>query len=307
MVYRILSIDGGGIRGVYALQILKMLQEEIDQKLFEKIDCFAGTSTGALIIAAITQGYQPKDLLHFYTFLGWRVFFKNDKFDQGGAKYTNRFLKKIMNQFLPNPSLSEIKPHIIIPTCHLGTDKNGFWEPIIYDNFDRQASKNYKLIDLALRSSAAPLYFSSYQKHIDGGVFALNPSLIALSRALDEKGGNLKMEEIRILSIGNGMNPTGINQDIDWGVDKWLSSYHNVAEYPLFSLLTDMGAMIPEYPLSQIMKEKILRINGPLLMPIEIDDCSKIDQLKKSALDLKEHAPDRWEAYKHWIRQNFII
>lgn len=308
MVYRILCVDGGGIRGVYASQILRMLQEEIDHNLFDRVDCFAGTSTGALIVASLSQGYGPRDVLHFYTFLGRLVFSKNPNHGEGASKYSNQHLKKILKRFIPeDPVLSELKPHIIIPTCHLGIEKTGYWQTIIYDNYDREKSKEYNLIDVALRSSAAPLYFPSYQKHVDGGLFALNPSLVALSRALDKGGGNKELEEIRLLSIGNGISPVGINQDIDWGVEKWFSPYHDLAQYPLFSLLTDVGAVIPDYPLAQILKEKTLRINGPLLAPVELDDFGKVDLLKKSAIDLKEHDPDRWESYKHWIRQNFII
>lgn len=308
MVYRILCVDGGGIRGVFALQVLKMLQEEIDHNLFDKVDCFAGTSTGALIVASLSQGYEPKDMLHFYTFLGRLAFAKNPKFSEGSAKYSNQNLQKMMNRFLPeDPLLSELKPHIIIPTCHLGCEKSGFWQTMIYDNYDREESKKHKLIDIALRSSAAPLYFPSYQKHVDGGLFALNPSLVALARSLDKEGGKKELDEIRLLSIGNGVSPVGINQDIDWGVNKWFSPYHDLAEYPLFSLLTDMGSSIPEYPLSQILREKTLRINGPLQIPIELDDVSKVDVLKKSALDIKQHTPEKWESYKHWVRQNFII
>lgn len=308
MVYRILCVDGGGIRGVYALQILRMLQEEIDEELFNKVDCFAGTSTGALIVASLSQGYQPKDMLHFYSLLGKLVFAKSRTFSEGGAKYTNRFLKKILTRFLPHdPTLSEIKPHIIIPTCNLSAQRTGFWQTAIYDNYDREESKQYNLIDIALRSSAAPLYFPSYQKHVDGGLFALNPSLSALSRALDEKGGGKQLSEIRLLSIGNGTSPMGINQEVDWGVEKWFAPYHDLAKYPLYSLLTDMAAIIPEYPLSQILRENTLRINGPLLSPVELDDYTKYDLLKRSAIDLKQHASEKWESYKHWIRQNFII
>jgi len=308
MVYRILCIDGGGIRGVYALQVLKMLQDEIDTDLFKKIDCFAGTSTGSLIIASLNQGYQVQDLLNFYTFLGRRVFLKNKKTENGGAKYSNRFLKKMLKKFLPNnPTLFDIQPHMIIPSCHLSNGDNGLWESIIYDNYDRTKAKEYNLIEITLRSSAAPLYFPSYQKHIDGGVFALNPSLVALSRAIDEKGAGKELNDIRLLSIGNGINPAGINIDVDWGPKEWLEPYHKVAKHPLFSLLTEIGATIPEYPLTQILKNKTLRINGPLSVPIEIDDVGKIDLLKREAKALKIHNREKWESYKHWVRQNFIV
>jgi hypothetical protein len=74
VVYRILSIDGGGIKGVFALQVLKMIEEELGRDILKKIDCFSGTSTGALIVSGMAMGYEPKDLLRFYKFFASRVF-----------------------------------------------------------------------------------------------------------------------------------------------------------------------------------------------------------------------------------------
>ena len=65
MAYNILCVDGGGIKGVYALQLIKMLQEDADSDFLDQIDCLAGTSTGALIVSSISVGLSPKALIRF--------------------------------------------------------------------------------------------------------------------------------------------------------------------------------------------------------------------------------------------------
>jgi patatin-like phospholipase/acyl hydrolase len=296
VVYRILSIDGGGIKGVFALQVLKMIEEELGRDILKKIDCFSGTSTGALIVSGMAMGYEPKDLLRFYKFFASRVFPKRKELeDLGKAKYGNEKLKRILSRVFPeNPTLSDLSRHIVIPACKLSSEAEGCWYPEVYDNFDREKSKEYSLIDVALRSSAAPIYFPSYQKYIDGGVFALNPSLLAFSRAIDPKGGGIQQSDVRILSLGNGINPAKIEEEIDWDEKRWMQPYGRVALHPLFSLMTDMGAFMPEYPLTQILGDKFCRINGPLPVPVEMDDLTKVGLLIKSAKDFRSNNQEKW-------------
>jgi len=309
MVYRILSIDGGGIKGVFALQILKMIEEELGREILKKIDCFSGTSTGALIVSGISMVYEPKDLLRFYRFFAKRVFPKRtEREDIGKAKYGNEKLKRILSHVFPeNPTLSDLPRHIVIPACKLSNQCEGCWYPEVYDNFDREKAKEHSLIDVALRSSAAPIYFPSYQKYIDGGVFALNPSLIALSRAIDPKAGGVDLNNIRILSIGNGINPARIEEEIDWDEKRWMEPYGNMAMLPLFALMADMGAFIPEYPLTQILGDKYCRVNAPLSVPVEMDDLSKMRVLIEGAKNLRDQNKEKWDNTLGWVERTFLL
>lgn len=302
MTYKILCIDGGGIRGVFALEILKMFQEDLGKDVFQKFDCFSGTSTGALIISALLKGYHPNELIYFYSLFGRKIFPKKRRLVTDEAKYNQSFLQTILHATLSEKTtLADLNKHIIIPACYLSDTEEKRWGVEIYDNFDLEKAKEWSLVDVALRSSAAPIYFPSYQNYIDGGVYALNPSLMALSRTIDPNGGNKEIGDLKILSIGTGINPTGIEEEVNWGLDKWMSPYHMVADYPLFSLITDIGATIPEYPLMQLLKERYLRVNAPLPIPIEIDDPSKVSVLRDAARSIKEKTPHIWDRYIEWI------
>lgn len=302
MSYKILCIDGGGIRGVFSLEILKMIQEDLGKDVLQSFDCYSGTSTGALIVSALLKGFGPRELIHFYTIFGRKIFPKRRKFITDEAKYNHDFLISILNTTLSEKTtLADLEKHIIIPACVLTDSLTNRWGFEIYDNYNLEKAKELNLVDIALRSSAAPIYFPSYQNHVDGGIYALNPSLLALSRSIDEQGGKKELKDLKILSIGTGINPTGIKNDINWGRDKWMSPIENFADYPLFSLITDIGAQIPNYPLEQILKNRYLRINTILPEPVEIDDPSKISLLRKAARDIKDRTPRIWDSYIKWL------
>ncbi len=303
MTYKILCIDGGGIKGVFSLEILKMLQEDLGKDFIQSFDCFSGTSTGALIVSALLRGFQPRELIHFYTIFGRKIFPKRRKFVMHEAKYSHDFLQTLLNTSLSDKTtFADLKKHLIVPACYLGDPINGRWGVEIYDNFDLEKAKEFNLVDIALRSSAAPIYFSSYQKFIDGGVYALNPSLLALARSIDPQGGGKDIADLKILSIGTGINPAGIKEDINWGLEQWISPVKELADYPLISLITDIGAAIPNYPLEQILKNRYLRINSTLSESVEIDDPTKISILRKAARNIKESTPLVWKQYLDWLR-----
>ena len=306
MTYSILSIDGGGIKGVYALKLIELLEKESGVKILDRTDCFAGTSTGALIASAFSTGFKPKDLIVFYRLLGSRAFPNGKNHCHGGAKYDVNKLKSILDKlFSKKRTFADIEKNLVIPACSLCHEKKKKWHPEIFDNFDKKRAEKHLLVDIALRSSAAPIYYPSYQNYVDGGLYALNPSLIALSAAIDPSKGNQKLEDISILSIGTGINPVAIEEDVDWDEVRWMKPYYKLAKHPLFSLMTEVGAEIPEYPLQQILKNRYQRVNGRLPIPIEIDDSSKVGTLIESAKKYPKSHTQEWEEALLFIENHF--
>ncbi len=162
------------------------------------------------------------------------------------------------------------------------------------------------MVDIALRSSAAPIYYPSYQNYVDGGIFALNPSLVAFSSSIDPKKGNQKIEDVRLLSIGTGINPVAIHEEVDWDEVRWMKPYHTLSKHPLFSLMTEIGSLVPEYPLQQLLKENYHRVNGYLPTPIEIDDATRVPTLIKAAKNVRHLYPDEWSKTVEWVKENFV-
>ena len=161
------------------------------------------------------------------------------------------------------------------------------------------------MVDTALKSSAAPIYYPSYQKYVDGGLYALNPSLVAFSSAIDPKKGGKEIEDVRLLSIGTGINPVAIHEEVDWDEVRWMKSYHSLSKHPLFSMMTEIGSHIPDYPLTQLLKKNYLRLNGHLPAPIEIDDATRVPTLIKAAKNIRHLYPDEWAQTVDWVKLNF--
>lgn len=74
--FKILSIDGGGIRGVYPAHILRCIEERLQVNLHDTFDMIAGTSTGSIIAAGIAVGMAPGDIVGMYQKHGARIFTK---------------------------------------------------------------------------------------------------------------------------------------------------------------------------------------------------------------------------------------
>ena len=73
-VFRILSIDGGGIRGIFPAYVLKCVQERLDVSVYDKFSMFAGTSTGAIVAAGIAIGRSPDEIVDLYQSYGDQIF-----------------------------------------------------------------------------------------------------------------------------------------------------------------------------------------------------------------------------------------
>ena len=263
--FRILSLDGGGIRGVISARILqeveKQLQEQHGQSIGQYFDMVAGTSTGSLIAAAITVGYTPADMINIYKNQGleifpyhsllslkrWKILLKYGlsapKFFHDGLMKVVCGLDKFKNSAGEFLKLSEAgrkspdqeKPDLILlilaydamyrnTTFFTNYHKGKKW-------FDEQP-----LWKICVSSASAPTFFPACElvhtakdekieevwhfPHVDGGVTANNPTLCAISHAI-ELGH--KLEDIQVLSIGTGQNkkPLDFKTVEGWGLIQW--------------------------------------------------------------------------------------
>ncbi len=249
MPYRILRIDGGGIRGLYASILIQRLLAEVPG-FVERCDLLAGTSTGGIIALALAGGVPIEKLADLYKRCGRDVF--GDRWVRHSRQASglvgdcdNRALHVLLDRILGKTTLDGLRKRVLIPTFHL--DNQGdrgrprMWKPKFFHNFPGPDSDGGELaVDVALRTSAAPTYFPVYQGYIDGGVVANNPSMAALAQALDRQTGNQELADITILSIGTGQNPMYIpEQTLDWGLEQWAK--------PLVALMIDGMMTVADY------------------------------------------------------------
>lgn len=222
---KILSIDGGGVRGIIPALILKALESKLKNKrhLAECFDIMSGTSTGGIVVLFLnTPGAdkQPKfcadDIVRFYRGFGPKVFYQswwrfiitlNGWF---GEKYSAENLEENLQEYFGDTSLRHSFSSLIIPAYDISKDDIIFFKT---DKAQLDLAKDFYFKDIARATSAAPTYFcparikdivkqESYDL-VDGGVALNNPTLSACVHAVKLFGRD---NDFLIVSLGTGTN-----------------------------------------------------------------------------------------------------
>ena len=211
-IANILSIDGGGIRGIIALEQLLVMEKLIDVPLYKYFDYIVGTSTGSIVAVLLSIGYSASDLLDLYYIHGSNIFDK--KFFRFGItrpKYSDKYFNEILYKYVGDKTLSDCKTNIIIPAY------NGSKSRIKLFKSSKSSIDNYSLFDVIRSSSSAPTFFSPWEINgdlfIDGGLVANNPSVISLIEAI--KSG---YEYFNIISFSTGDKPKSIEDKVGYGI-----------------------------------------------------------------------------------------
>lgn len=305
--YRILSLDGGGIRGLLTTVLLERLVGEAPGWL-EKTDLIAGTSTGGIIAIGLAFGLSTSSLRQMYYEKGPLIFHDtllDDLLDLGGwvgAEYSNTNLRKLVTDILGDTRLEDLETKVLIPTFDLDNQKpnpqNRSWAPKFFHNFSGPDSDgDRKAADVALYTTAAPTFFPSVDGYIDGGVAANNPSMAALAQTQDTRAyieNRPTLDEIVLLSIGTGITHHRIEERmLDWGKWQWVR--------PLIDIMVDGVMGIADFQCRQMLRNRYHRI-APFLPPeqsIDLDEWQKRDILVEIGQHFDLQKTTQW-IDKHW-------
>jgi predicted acylesterase/phospholipase RssA len=233
--YFILSCDGGGIRGLLPALLVQRLQRDLG--LLDRTSLLAGTSAGGLISLALAAGIPVEKVVELFEKNGATIFtpfsgpaapaahkewllrkvvesfegiwdkLRDDVESLFFVKYNNTGLKSLLGSMLPAGPLSGLK-QVMVTTFQLDAP-SGNWQPIVISNLPGASGGETQPIDAALCTSAAPTYFPPYDHPaygycVDGGVFANNPSAVAIAMALQ---AGVALSDICVLSLGTGTSP----------------------------------------------------------------------------------------------------
>lgn len=214
--FDILSIDGGGIKGMYSAKLLELLESQYGFKSYECFNLICGTSTGGLIALALAQGNPAKTISNFYENNGDKIFpdispiirkFKSLMSYSFKSKYPNEKLKELIIDFFGKKSvMDDLIVPVNIPSYSL--DKG---QQVIFKSSPSKElyiDKDVPIVDVALATSAAPTYFPIHEirntkarngYYIDGGIWANDPALTGVLEAY--RYLNKGNKKIRVLSI----------------------------------------------------------------------------------------------------------
>lgn len=206
--FRILSIDGGGIRGVFAAKALADLEEATARPLRRCFDLVCGTSTGGIIALGLALGKPASELLDLYRQHGEAIFPAARKGRLKGIRrprYDNTALREALNSAFAARTLAEAQSRLCIPSIDIQT---GCARVFKTDHRGDDFVNDWKLTarEVGLATSAAPTFFpaaivDSDRAMIDGGLWANNPALVGVGEATLL---GYPLDEIEILSVGTG-------------------------------------------------------------------------------------------------------
>lgn len=281
--YRIITFDGGGVRGALMVTLLKRLTSQFPH-LLDKVDLFAGTSTGSICAVALASGRSVDTLVEFYAEENLKFVFTPAHLNWFRPKYSNANFRALLENHLGNLRLGELKYNFMAPSFQLDHRADKDWRPVFFHNFPDSPFLNESVVDIVLRSAAAPTYFPSHESFIDGGVMANNPSTAAIAIALGHKQPTPQLADIKLLSIGTGLTPTIIKTNTTgWGEVQWLLNPFGTPSDPILNILFD-GVVEADHATSQnILGKNYWRLNPRLPRPMLLDDWRAFPELIKTA------------------------
>jgi uncharacterized protein len=251
---RVLSIDGGGIRGIIPALVLTEVERRSGRQVYELFDLIAGTSTGGILACALCapEPLPAAELVGLYAERGPEIFdrtiWQRIHSVEGLAdeKYDAAALDRALDHYLSDKRLSETRPDLIVPAYDTA-------EPAPYFFKSRKARESegddFPLSLVARATSAAPTYFEPLGTDglslLDGGVFAVNPAMCAFAEVLRHSPD----AEIALLSLGTGERTRKrTHEEIeDWGLIEWAR--------PILDVVFDGVSDAVDYQLRHAMPE----------------------------------------------------
>lgn len=280
--FRILSIDGGGLRGLVPLLILKEIEKITGKKIYELFDLIVGTSTGGIVACGLTASKDGKTpllsidkLIELYTTKGSVIFpYKENIFTKINSVFNPKFcpdgLDKSLKEYFQDLRLSNTLKPIIVTSYDIRNN-----EVIMFKSRkSNEPGYNSLIKDVCRATSAAPTYLPSYEMSfgnkqrtcIDGGVFINNPSLAGVSDVIRNGYGfdDLDVDDISLLSLGTGIytENLGVKDTKSWGLKDWVK--------PITDVMSQATSKAVDYECTELL-DNYLRVQ------VTIDDKDRSD------------------------------
>lgn len=218
----VLSLDGGGIRGLITLSFLCTMERLWGIRCVDAFDMIVGTSIGSILaLGMVANGWSAQDMYARCTHDSICELFSSDWWWFAGSRYNGRGKRSIIERWLPCVRMNQLATSVRIPVYNLSKAA-----PVVLDN----QCADWCVRDAADASSAAPTYFPPVmhggEAWGDGGIFANNPCMVAVTEAAQMWG----MDQVRVLSVGTGHETTLIDgkKAASWSSLGWYQ--HNILD-----------------------------------------------------------------------------
>jgi predicted acylesterase/phospholipase RssA len=265
----ILTIDGGGIRGLLPAMLLQQVEIRLNATLRKRFSMIAGTSTGGILACGLYAGVYTGKLVDLYDERGPAIFQRSllrsflTGFGLWAPRYSAASLERELLQVLGPRLLGTLSPTellvptycVRLPTCE-DTDGDGVVEgraTLFFKSWEARTDPalNFMLRDVARATSAAPVYFPAAEIRnlkgepflcVDGGTYANNPAMDAAADARRLWPD----DELVVISLGTGSLIKAVPGSGNWGAAQWLPRISNV--------FIDGAADVVSYQMTHVAK-----------------------------------------------------
>ncbi len=334
---RVLSIDGGGTRGLFPATILHEWEKETGQSVTDYFDVIVGSATGGIITLGLAAGLPIAEIAAIYrdqaSFILPRNFWRRvfNPVNLFRPKYPNDNLKQLLSEKLgATTTLGDVARRYGTDTIFLtGTldmspdlapGETPAFKVVVY-NSAHTTDAHEKLVDLAMRTSAAAVNLPLYGRYGESGNYANDPGLIALAFCLNAQpaapgqsllpgglqGLGLQAADLRFLSLGCGSDGSsyvprkkiGTGQ---WGLIKWMGR--------LISLVIHTNMEFTQHVLQQVLAPRqFYRLSGyyksaaaPAVLKdkklkIDVTDREQLDAIETFAKQVFAHRREELHAF----------
>lgn len=263
---RVLSIDGGGIRGIIPAMVLAEIERRTGKPTSKLFDLVAGTSTGGILALGLTKpgqggepGYSAEELINLYETEGGEIFSRpvwHRIHSVGGLaeeKYPAEGLEEVAYTYFGDVRLAEALTEIIVTAYEIEGRAPWFFKRRHARDPDRREGDNFLMRDIARATSAAPTYFEPFlveggphdkRAFIDGGVHSNNPAMCAYVEA---RKIHPEESDFLVVSLGTGELTRSLPYEEvrDWGLALWAQ--------PILNVVFDGVADTVDYQLRELL------------------------------------------------------
>jgi len=277
---KVLSIDGGGIRGLIPALVLAEVERRTGRRVAELFDFIAGTSTGGILACALARPapLPAAEIAEIYVEEGPRIFHRSllQRIGSGDGyldeRYDHAGLVRALERYLGATRMAEATVPVLLTAYDLELRRAFFLR-------SEGEGSRATMVQAAHATSAAPTYFEPVRVEgatlVDGGVFAINPALCAYAAL----GGSLDV----LASLGTGAHTRRLpyEQVKDWGQLEWVR--------PLIDVVFDGGQDAVDFQLDALLRDRYVRLQTRLdEASDDLDDASEgnLARLRREAARL---------------------
>ena len=229
--FQILAFDGGGIKGLFSAAVLSSVEEDLGIDITDHFDLIVGSSTGGIIALGLGLGLRPRQIVDFYTKHGPAIFRGLFGLRWAGHWFIRKFPQQPLCKALQSSDvfgdrkLGESKKPLVITSYNLGEDDVYLFKTPHHEDLKR----DWKVPawQVALATSAAPTYFPPCRhiddiRHVDGGIWANNPTLVGIAEAVSMFG--VPLDQIAVLNLATSDPVVKRPRRLNWaGKALWAS------------------------------------------------------------------------------------